>query len=314
MITWGINALNHDASICVFRNSTIIWHKRSSEFTGIIGDPDLNVSMIEEAKSFGYPTRIYWYENPFLKKLRQIRSGQFKLAFDLNELPSKYLKNLDLRCPIIYSSHHLSHAAAGYYTSKFINSAVVVVDAIGEFETMSIWKGEGRDLTKLWSNSYPNSIGLFYSAFTQLIGLEPTKQENILMNMSLKGDPNRYYKIVSKYFKNPTCLRSNLHKGINNWNLKIETMQDKYDIAAAVQRVFEEQMNHIMYNAIELTESNNLVFMGGCAYNQLYNRKLINIWDRIYDFSYPGDAGSSVGAVLAFTKIHTKYLDNTIKK
>lgn len=314
MITWGINALNHDASICVFRNRLLVWHKRSSEFSNIPGDPNLNLPMIEEAKSFGNPERIHWYENPFLKKLRQLRSGQYSLAFDLNELPSKYLKKLDIDSPIIYSSHHLSHAAAGYYTSSFIDAAVVVVDAIGEFETMSIWKGEGRDLTKLWSNSYPNSIGLFYSAFTKLLGLEPTKEEHILMNMSVKGDPERFYKEVSSYFKSPTYLKYNLHKGINNWDFKIKNSKDKFDIAAAVQRVFEEQMNFIMFKAIELTESNNLVFMGGCAYNQLYSQKLIKIWHRIYDFPYPGDSGSSVGAVLSYTKMHTKYLDNTKKE
>ncbi len=314
MITWGINALNHDASICVFKDRNIIWHKRSSEFTGISSDPYLNISMIDQAKKLGLPERIYWYENPFLKKLRQLRAGQYSLAFDLNELPSIYLKNLNLNCPISYSSHHLSHAAAGYYTSSFVNATIVVVDAIGEFETMSIWSGKGRQLTKLWSNSYPNSIGLFYSAFTQLIGLEPTKQEHILMNMSLKGNPDRYYKKVSEYFKKPTHLKFNLHKGIDDWNLKINDDSDKYDIAAAVQRVFEEQMNCIMYTALKLNNSENLVFMGGCAYNQLYNQKLINIWHRIYDFPHPGDAGSSIGAVLAFTKMHTKYLDNSTKK
>ena len=93
-----------------------------------------------------------------------------------------------------YTSHHKSHASAGYYTSKFDNAAIVVLDAIGEFETCTIWKGRGEKLKKVYSQSYPSSLGLWYSAMTQRCGLKPNEEEYILMGMSAFGDPDRLYR------------------------------------------------------------------------------------------------------------------------
>ena len=240
MIVWGINALNHDASICVFRDNEPVWHRRSSDFTHIQGDHYLNQEIIHHAITiYGEPETVYWYERPFLKKLRQLTAGQYKEAFSIDNIPSVYLRKFNIDCPIIYTPHHHSHAAAGYYTSNFNRAAVVVVDAIGEFETISIWSGHGRNLEKLWSESYPNSLGIFYSAFTDLIGLRPAAQEHFLQKLSDKGNPFIYYDTVLDYFKKPAVLKYNLHKGVYNWPFGYNlTDQDKCDIAAAVQKVF----------------------------------------------------------------------------
>ena len=315
MIVWGINALNHDASICVFQHGQIKSHTRASEFSGIRGDAELNTELIYEALKYGLPTKIFWYENPYMKKLRQLRAGQFKSLFNINELPNLYLKKFDITAPIIYTSHHHSHAAAGYYTSNFNRAAVVVLDAIGEFQTMSIWQARNRELVKLWSSSYPNSLGLFYSAFTDLIGLEPASQEHVLQQMSTKGDPDRFYKDVAHYFKNPTELRYNLHKGVYNWPYGYQFKdQDKKDLAAAVQQVFEEQVDFIMLKARRLTGFRNLVYMGGCAMNSLYNKNLRYQWRGIWSLPWPGDASSSIGAVLAHTKVHVPYHSENVVK
>lgn len=316
MIVWGINALNHDASICVFQDNVLLWHRRSSEFTHRPGDPLLNDEIVYHAKVlYGEPELIYWYERPFLKKIRQLKAGQYKDAFNILDIPSVYLSKFKINCPIIYTSHHHSHAAAGYYTSSFTRAAVVVVDAIGEFETMSIWRGHGRNLEKLWSRSYPNSIGIFYSAFTDLIGLKPCAEEHVLQQMSGKGDPYVYYDTVLNYFKKPSVLKYNLHKGVYNWPFDYNlTEQEKYDVAAAVQKVFEEQMDYIMVKARNLTSFRNLVYMGGCAYNNKFNQQLRHQWRGIWSLPWPGDASSSVGAVLAHKKIHIQYpTDEEIK-
>lgn len=308
MINWGINALNHDASIAVFDGSNLIDHQRSSNFSGIQGDHYLDQKLIQYCKKYGEPDKIFWYEKPWLKKTRQLWAGQYKAAFDIKDIPKLYLKKNDIIAPILYTEHHHSHAAAGYYTSSFKDAAVVVLDAIGEWETCSIWHGQGRELTKVWSRNYPTSLGIFYSAFTDLIGFTPGKEEHLLQKLSVKGDPDMYYYDIVNYFDDTLNLKYNLHKGVTNWPYSFDLkLQDKADIAAAVQRVFEEQADKIMLLAQTITGSRNLVYMGGCAYNTLYNDFLVKKWNKVWSIKYPGDAGSSIGAVLAHTKHRIKY-------
>jgi carbamoyltransferase len=308
MINWGINALNHDASIAVFDGLDLIDHRLSSEFSGIKGDFYLDNKLLAHCKRYGEPGMIFWYENPWLKKTRQLWAGQYKAAFDIDDIPRRYLRKQNIKAPIIYTGHHHSHAAAGYYTSPFEDAAVVVLDAIGEWETCTIWHGQDNKLTKVWSRSYPTSIGLFYSAFTDLIGFVPVKEENLLQQLSVRGDPDMYYYDVLEYFDNALNLRFNLHQGVTNWPYSFEMKeQDKADIAAAVQRVFEEQVDRIMTVAQTITGSRNLVYMGGCAYNTLYNEHLVKKWNKVWSIRYPGDPGSAIGAVLAHTEQRIKY-------
>lgn len=306
MIEWGINALNHDASLAVFKDSELVFHRRSSEFSGIIGDPNLNQDLIDNAIRFGFPEKIYWYERPWIKKIRQFYAGQYNWVLNFNELPSRYMNNFLDDISITYSEHHLSHAAAGYYTSPFDHCAVVVLDAIGEWHTMSIWEGRNNNLKLLWYKDYPYSLGLFYSAFTDLIGLMPTKEEHLLQSMSQKGDPERFYESVRSY------LNKNLHKGIIDWNHTLEE-DSLHDIAASVQKVFEEEVDKIMNKAQNLTRSNSLVYMGGCAMNSLYNKRLSQNWDRIWSLPYPGDASSSIGAWAAKKRQKINYSNKVVK-
>jgi carbamoyltransferase len=215
-------------------------------------------------------------------------------------LPSRYLKKKGLdSAKLIYTPHHASHAAAGYYTSGFDQSAVVVLDAIGEFECASIWQARGKQLKKLWSKSYPHSLGLFYSAFTKLIGLIPIQQEHQLQKLSEQGNPERFYQEVGSYFSGTVELTANLHRGVWNWSQPILADQDRADIAAAVQKIFEEQVSSVMDVAIELTGSRNLVYMGGCAMNSLANRRVVeDRFEKIWSLPQPGDPSSSLGAIL----------------
>lgn len=302
MITWGINALNHDASIAVVQAGTLKFWKRSSEYTGTRGDPLLCSDLITDAINAGGqrgPDRIAWYERPLLKKTRQLWAGQYHWAFNWNEMPSRYLKKIGLNYPTIkYYPHHLSHAAAGALTSPFETGTVVVLDAMGEWESATIWSFEGTHFRKLWSRSYPTSLGLFYSAFTHLIGLTPVAEEHILQQMSASGNPDRFFKTVSKYWNRDWRLKTNLHRGVIDWSYTIENDQDRADIAAAVQRVFEEKASQVMSYARDLGTSSNLVYMGGCAMNSQFNRNLEQWWDAVYIPKIPGDSYSAVGAAL----------------
>lgn len=309
MIVWGINALNHDASIAIIEDDRIVWHKTSAEFTGERGCSVLTQEMVDKALSVGKPEHIYWYEQPLTKKIRQVRAGQYQLAFDKKEMPKTYLKTFGLDVPITYTPHHGSHAAAGFYTTQFDEAAVVVLDAIGEWETASIWYGQGNELKKLWSQKYPTSLGLFYSAFTQLVGLRPTKDEHIFQGLSLKGDPMRYRKEIMSYWNldSTWTMTKNLHCGVYDWPYEIKNDQDKYDIAAAVQKMFEVKAQEVVDRAKFLTKSENLVYMGGCALNTKFNDMLPPFWKGLWSLPNPGDASSSLGAILYNKKMRVRW-------
>jgi len=310
MIRWGINALNHGHSVAVFKNAELV-----ENYVGL--EDELSSSTICNLLHHGAPDKIFWYEKPWVKKARQLYAGQYRRAFNLSVLPRVYMNSIQVQyAPITYTPHHASHAAAGYYTSNFNDAAVVVLDAIGEFECASIWQGQGDTLKKLWSRSYPNSLGLFYSAFTQLIGLTPIKDEYQLQQFAAKGDLSRYQNRIQSYFDGIVELNYNFHRGVEHWDDPIQTDQDRYDIAAAVQWVFEEQIKNIMTEAQILTKSRNLVYMGGCAMNSQANRLFEKNWKGIWSLPNPGDPSSSIGAVLYHTKDRIRWegaLANHIK-
>jgi carbamoyltransferase len=295
MIHWGVNALNHGSSLAVFKDGLLLSNQGSSS-------DELDRKIITSALHVGAPDRIFWYERPWIKKARQLYAGQWRRALDMTVLPRKYLKAQHY-APITYTPHHGSHAAAGYYTSPFNHCAIVVLDAIGEFECATIWEGKHGELRKVWSRSYPNSLGLFYSAFTDLLGMTPIQDEWKLQAMAEKGNPKVFYYRVKKYFTGLLKLNYNFHKGVNDQQFYIQTLQDEQDLAAAVQLVFEEQIEMIMLKAKELTGSDCLVYMGGCAMNSATNRKIVEpMWSYRWSLPTPGDPSSSIGAVLYHTK------------
>jgi carbamoyltransferase len=297
MIQWGINSLNHGSSLAVFKDSKLTsWTTDKTN--------ELETSTITQALHYGAPDHIFWYERPWIKKARQIYAGQYKTAMDLSVLPKRYLNKSRLHyAPVRYTPHHASHAAAGYYTSPFNHAAVVVLDAIGEFECATIWEAKHGELKKVWSRSYPHSLGLFYSAFTKLIGLTPIKDEHLLQKMAGQGDRQRYFKEVNDYVSNTLNLKYNLHRGVLNWPYPIKTLQDQCDIAAAVQDAFEGQVGMIMMEARKLANTDCLVYMGGCAMNSDANKRFVEpAFKYRWSLPNPGDPSSSIGAVLYHTK------------
>lgn len=280
MTVLGINALNHDASIAVIDNGQILHHERS--LCGI----ELCSELFDRALSYGPVDAVAWYEGPWLKKSRQLYAGQYTDAFSIDQLPYFYLKKFNLpSVPIYYVPHHLSHAANAAYESGLEETAIVVADAIGEWDTISIWHYRDHAFKKVFSKGYPYSLGLFYTAFTELIGFKPIQEENKLTELATKGNWEPNYLRVSNY------LAKNLHKGIWDWEV---ADYDRADIAASVQRVFIDQIKN--YFKIAAFHSNSCVFTGGCAYNEPARRLLASTFKHSYVPKNPGDAGSSVGA------------------
>ena len=297
----GINETTHDASVSLIEDGKILFAGHAERYSKQKNDWFTNNQLLDDAISHGKPDRIAYYENRWLKKSRIITRGGFGGGRPY------YLDRSDLKwIPKESFGHHYSHAAAGYYTSSFDDAVIVVLDAIGEYNTSTIWVGNKEHIRLVKKYNYPFSFGLFYSAFTELIGLMPNQEEYIMMGMAAYGDWKKYYQKVDAYFPAKDYQKYNYHKGIVDWNEPI-TEQDKFDIAAAVQKVYELRLYDFMNFARAKTQKNNLVFMGGCALNSKANTMLWNMFENVWIMPNPGDAGSSLGAAAAAYGKHIQW-------
>ena len=278
----GVSEGFHDAGICLLRDDKIHFASHSERHSQKKGDKWIHPTQLPKSK-LNKPDVIAYYEKPFRKNLRRLYAGQ------------KWQK--PRRKYDVYFGHHESHAAAGYYTAPFDECNVLVIDAIGEWDTMSIWKGSVENgymgqkthtLKKLKSWKYPHSLGLLYSAITQRIGLNPNEDEYITMGMAAFGDPK--YDLENQLWENN-------HRGVGN----IYPEARPEDLAASIQDLYERELLKL----VELCPHENLVIMGGCALNCVANSKIKgkNIWI----MPSPGDAGSALGAAALVRKKKLKW-------
>jgi len=309
----GINALNHDAAITLIEDGEILFAGHSERYSGIKNDSDLNSALFADCyRQGGKPDKVVYFERPYLKKLRQLRAGQYGEVLSRKNLPSYYLRDFVGNTPIEYVQHHQSHAAAGYFTSPYEESAIVIIDAMGEWETCSIWYAYGSHFEKRYSLKYPNSLGLWYSAMTQRLGLKPQEDEYILMGMAGWGTVDEELKqnIRNDFFKEtplPIRLSQNLHRGCLDWNPEYYPDDDsekwKFDIAANVQSICEDEIYSVFELAKRLVpETDNCVYGGGVALNCVANSIIAEeLYPNLWILPNPGDAGSSLGcAAYAF--------------
>jgi len=308
MISWGISANAHDAALAVFKHDPLelVFASHSERFSGIKNDRDLNKELINYAKQWGEPDEVVWYENPYKKTLRQIFAGQGLSYINKNNIKN-YLKKYNINCPVKYESHHRSHAAGGYFTSPFSKATIICIDSIGEFETLTIWNADGKKLKKIYSQNYPHSVGLWYSAMTQRVHLKPQEDEYILMGMSAYGDSKKYLDLICQDFFYPPIgetspkikFKKNLHRGCMDWQPTINTVQDLFDISATTQLLYAYILKSISTWARKNSPSGNLVLMGGCALNCSANSSIVNDWNDVWIMPNPGDSGSAIGSVLS---------------
>jgi carbamoyltransferase len=316
----GITAQNHDASLALIDGDRIVWAAHAERYSRVKNDTLLNHDMIADMRQYGDPTEVVWFEKPLAKTLRKLYSGESPW----NVEPRDALRTVGLNgLPFHTVGHHQSHAAAGYYTSGFEDAAILVVDAIGEWDTVSIWHAQGANMKRKWSKKYPNSVGLFYTAMTQWLGLKPNEEEYILMGMAAYGTPVYAEELLETFFSKwappDFKLKHNLHRGCRWWTPKNPTA-NKFDIAASVQYIIEMYLTETIDWMSTEIESDNLVFMGGVALNCVANALIAreNYFDKFWIMPNPGDSGSAIGAVAAYTQRHLKwetiYLGTDIKR
>lgn len=301
----GISSGFHDASISIIDNDgNITYAGHSERYSKRKNDHTLNEDIFATALGTSVITDIAYYEKPFLKQLRQLYQGSgfnFKQICTRqilnNSIPSKAKKRIGTGYRTQSYPHHKSHAAAGFQTSPYQDATVVVIDAIGEFDTITIWHAEYDSngyakYKKLWNQTYPHSMGLFYSAMTQRVGLKPNEDEYILMGMAAYGVPD--YKVFDEFVLDREQIRfkNNLHTGCLDW----ATDLSEFNIAASAQYTLEVLLHSVMTRAKKLGRSDNLVYMGGVALNCSANEHLGAYYDNIWIMPNPGDAGSSLGA------------------
>jgi len=270
MIYTGFSHGFHDACMAYIEDDTILGAYHAERRSRIKNDknPDPRWDKIGET---------CFYEKPFLKNTRRLYAGQgwaVRPEYDH------------------YVSHHWSHAAAAYYTRPFKEEPVcVVIDAIGEWDTASIWWKK----KKVWSIKYPRSLGLFYSAITHKIGLKPGEDEYITMGMAAFGQP--LYKDELR-----SLLNENLHKGISGFDHISHN-----DLASSAQALIEDEIIKIMQVAREY--SPYLCYGGGVALNCVANSKFYHIFKDIWIMPNPGDGGSALGCAAAVNGKMLKWED-----
>jgi len=316
----GISAGFHDSALSLInQDGDILFAAHSERYSKIKNDPTIHHELLEEFDDWEIDTMAL-YERPWMHNLQQWRSGQ-KLygPWTVNGYLKKYLGSFytmhqkkvlpseDVLTEYYFPDrvqsfpHHLSHAAAGFQTSPFDRAAVVVIDAIGELDTISIYRADYDDrghanYRRLWRQGYPHSIGLFYSAVTQAVGLRPMEEEYITMGMSAYGSALGSAWMKQQFVDDIATgrFKKNLHIGFDDGELMFKNNED---IAASAQALTEIMIDHIMHKARVLTGCDDVVYMGGVALNCVANSRILGrYFDRMWIMPNPGDAGSSLGA------------------
>ena len=297
----GISAGFHDAAITVISaTGNIVFASHSERYSGAKHDKNLCEGIVADALTYcDIHTEVHYYERPWAKLTRQIYSGEPKTSLFVDKILGTDITK-QLGNPQYHThSHHLSHAAAGFQSSPFDHATVVIIDAIGEWDTATIWdatydKSGYAVYKKLYTLRYPDSIGLFYTAMTKRVGLRPLDEEYILMGMAGWGSPVHVDEMHKALITLDTIkFKDNLHLGVPDTFL---AGANEMDIAASTQDLLEDMLEFVLRTARKVGSSSNIVYGGGVALNCSANRLIGKHYDNIWIMPNPGDAGSSLGA------------------
>jgi carbamoyltransferase len=304
----GISSMFHDAAVTVIQDGQIEFAGHAERYSKEKNDAFINPELMAEALRNGLPDVIVLHEKTWAKRARSLYAGNWSTFQEPTQ--EQWIREFYpelAEVPIKSYWHHETHAAAGVLTSDFQECAVMVIDAIGEFDTATIWHWIGGKLKKLHSIKFPHSLGLFYSAMTDFVGLKPMEDEYILMGMAAYGKPIYANELNKRLFKTSKGIKGkkNLQRGLPQEFLGRDLMTGTdewghtsmdYNLAASAQAVTEEKILEFARKAKQLTGSDNLVFMGGCALNCVANSNLFSVFEKVHIMPNPGDAGSSLGA------------------
>lgn len=347
MYILGISALYHDSAAALIKDGVILAAAQEERFSRIKHDADFPTEAVRfclsHAKiSINDVEHIVFYDKPLLKFERLLETyiafapkgfRSFSLSMPvwlreklfLKELLSKRLQKIgadkNIAEKLLFSEHHLSHAASAYYPSPFNKAIVITIDGVGEWATTSLAIGIGNSLEIKKEILFPHSLGLLYSAFTYYTGFKVNSGEYKLMGLAPYGKP-RYKDLILEniidlkedgsfhldigyfdYCTGLTMTNERFHKlfGAPPCPLGQQPTQREMDLAASVQSVIEEAIQRLVRSAIEETGIDNVCLAGGVALNCVANGTLLkkgivkNLWVQ----PAAGDAGGALGAAFA---------------
>ncbi len=354
MFIIGISSYYHDSAACLVKDGKIFAAAQEERFTRKKHDDNFPVNAIkyciEEADI--NPKEIshfVFYEKPFLKFERLletylafaprgfksfaismplwIKEKLFQKSNIINELNNAFGENTDWKQKLLFSEHHLSHAASAFYPSPFNNAAILTLDGVGEWTSTSLAVGNGKDIKVLKEIHFPHSLGMLYSAFTYYTGFKVNSGEYKVMGLAPYGNPIYADLIKEKiidikedgsfwldmsYFNFCTGLTMTSKKFHNLFGgpprqSESELSQRDMDLAASVQSVTEEIILKLGKSIAKETGQKNLCLAGGVALNCVANGVLQRekIFENIWIQPAAGDAGGALGAALAVW--HIKY-------
>lgn len=353
MYILGISAFYHDSAACLLKDGQILAAAQEERFSRVKHDYSfpfyaIQYCMREAGISPTDITAVVFYEKPFVKFERLLETY---LAFApkgfksfLSAMPlwikeklfqkDKLIKELSQTLGssvnwgerLLFSEHHLSHAASAFYPSPFEEAAILTIDGVGEWTTTSWAIGSGRTLNVEKEIHFPHSIGLLYSAFTYYTGFKVNSGEYKVMGLAPYGAPkyanlikdnllnvadDGSFQIDMTYFDYATGLTMTNEKfnrlfGAPPRAPESPLTQRDMDLAASIQEVTEDVVLRIAKNIARETGQKNLCLAGGVALNCVANGRLVRekVFEKIWIQPAAGDAGGALGAALCAWYLH----------
>ncbi|MBV8033372.1 MAG: carbamoyltransferase [Betaproteobacteria bacterium] len=342
----GISAYYHDSAAALLVDGRVVAAAQEERFTRRKHDSSFPHRAIASCLDgagvrAGELDAVAFYDKPFLKFERLLETylafaprgfQSFRTAlpvwvkdklFQKSEIVRELRgieSSVDWGEKLLFSEHHLSHAASAFYPSPFQRAAVLTMDGVGEWTTTSLAIGEGRELRVTKEIHFPHSLGLLYSAFTYYTGFKVNSGEYKVMGLAPYGEP-KYKDLILRNLvdvKEDGSFRLNLDyfdycTGLTMTNEKFHELfggaprkpeerltQREMDLAASIQAVTEEIVLKLARGIAFETKEKNLCLAGGVALNCVANGKLLRAryFDRIWMQPAAGDAGGALGAAL----------------
>ena len=338
----GISAYYHDSAAALVVDGEIVAAAQEERFSRRKNDERfpghaVRFCLKQGGIGLGDLDAVVFYDKPVVKFSRMLESflaiAPAGLPAWLRVLPAWLSEKLNLRqtirdeldglvadCPILFTEHHVAHAASAFYPSPFDRAAILTVDGVGEWATTTISRGADNRIEMLRELRFPHSLGLLYSAFTAYCGFRVNSGEYKLMGLAPYGEP----RFAGAIFENMIDLKADgsfrlnmdcfsFLKGNKMTNRRFERLlggpprapespfeQRHMDVAASVQEVVSEAMLRLARQAREVTGETRLCLAGGVALNCVANGKLqrAGLFDEIWIQPAAGDAGGAIGAAL----------------